>query len=144
MYTFPDSRSEGSVVYQQHQLAYFCWQTNKQLIRWGLLRYIIPLNGSLVVLSFFSIFYYGQISNLFDVYYLEKILRCQGYIKRLNFIYYNNIIIHIFDNTRILPIPLMNITHTILKIGGTELISTVGSLYIGHFLLHTSPFQPVV
>jgi hypothetical protein len=34
----------------------------------------------------------------------------------------------IFDNTRILLIPPMNITHT--KNGGTKLISTVGSLHI--------------
>jgi hypothetical protein len=30
------------------------------------------------------------------------------------------------------------------KTGGTKLISTVGSLHIGPFILHTGPFQPVV
>jgi hypothetical protein len=53
----------------------------------------------------------------------------------LDFIYYNNIILYISDNTHILPIP-----HK--KTGVAELISTVGS--IDHFLLHTSHFQPVV
>jgi hypothetical protein len=38
----------------------------------------------------------------------------------------------------------MSTTHTTLKNGDTELISTVGSLHIDPFLLHTSPFQPVV
>jgi hypothetical protein len=39
----------------------------------------------------------------------------------------------------------MNPTHTMQKKNsGTELISTVGSLHIGPFILHTSPFQPVV
>jgi hypothetical protein len=37
----------------------------------------------------------------------------------------------------------MNTTRTTLKkTGGTKLISTVGFLHIGPFILHTSPFQP--
>jgi hypothetical protein len=39
----------------------------------------------------------------------------QGYIKRLDFIYYNNIILYISDNTHILLVPPMNTTHTTLK-----------------------------
>jgi hypothetical protein len=45
----------------------------------------------------------------------KKIPNCQGYIKRLNFIYYNNIILYISDNTHVLLIPPMNITRTTLK-----------------------------
>jgi hypothetical protein len=41
----------------------------------------------------------------------KKIPRCQSYIKRLDFIYYNNI----SDNTHGPPIPPMNTTHTTLK-----------------------------
>jgi hypothetical protein len=74
----------------------------------------------------------------------KKIPRHQGYIKILHFIYYNNIILYISDNTYVLLIPPMNPTHTTLKNSGTELISTVGSLHICPFILHTSPFQPVV
>jgi hypothetical protein len=75
----------------------------------------------------------------------KKIPRWQGYIKRLDFIYYSNIILYISNNTHIQPIPPMNTTRTTLKkTGGTGLISTVGSLHIGLFLLHTSPFKPVV
>jgi hypothetical protein len=64
----------------------------------------------------------------------KKILRSQGYIKRLDFIYYNNIILYISDNTNILSIPPMNTTHTTLKkFGGTELISVTRSLRISPF-----------
>jgi hypothetical protein len=53
------------------------------------------------------------------MYFIRKKLpRCQAYVKRLDFIYYNNIILYISDNTHnthILLIPPMNITHTILK-----------------------------
>jgi hypothetical protein len=63
----------------------------------------------------------------------KKLPCCQGYIKRLNFIYYNNIIFYIFDNTHILLIPPMNTTHTTQKTGGTKLILTVKSLHIGPF-----------
>jgi hypothetical protein len=45
----------------------------------------------------------------------KKIPRCQGYIKRLHFIYYNNIILYISDNTYVLLIPPINTTHTTLK-----------------------------
>jgi hypothetical protein len=38
----------------------------------------------------------------------------------------------------------MNTTHTTQKTGGTKLISTVKSLHIGLFFLHTSHFQPMV
>jgi hypothetical protein len=39
----------------------------------------------------------------------------------------------------------MNTTHTTTrKIGSTELISTIRSLHISHFLLHTSPIKLVV
>jgi hypothetical protein len=38
-------------------------------------------------------------------------------LKRLGFIYYNNIILYIFDNTHILPIPPMNANHTTQKNG---------------------------
>jgi hypothetical protein len=30
--------------------------------------------------------------------------RCQSYIKRLDFIYYNNIIVYISDNTQVLSV----------------------------------------
>jgi hypothetical protein len=70
----------------------------------------------------------------------KKILHCQDYIKILDFIYYNNIILYISDNTRILLIP--PIPH--LKNLWCKLISTVRSLHIDLFLLHTSPFQQVV
>jgi hypothetical protein len=64
---------------------------------------------------------------------------------KVTYLIYNNIILYISDNTHILTIPPMNTTHTTLKkTGGIELISTIGSLHIGLFLLHTSPFQPVV
>jgi hypothetical protein len=45
----------------------------------------------------------------------ENFPRYQGYIKRLDFIYYNNIILYIFDNTHVLLIPPMNTTRTMLK-----------------------------
>jgi hypothetical protein len=45
----------------------------------------------------------------------KKFPRCQGYIRRLDFIYYNNIILYISDNTHILPIPPMDTTHITLK-----------------------------
>jgi hypothetical protein len=35
----------------------------------------------------------------------KKFSRCQGYVKRLDFIYYNNIILYISDNTHVPPIP---------------------------------------
>jgi hypothetical protein len=37
---------------------------------------------------------------------------CQVYIKKLDFIYYNNIILYISDNIYVLLIPSMNTTHT--------------------------------
>jgi hypothetical protein len=55
----------------------------------------------------------------------KKFPRCQGYVKRFDSIYYNNVILYISDNTPILLVPPMNITHTTLKTGGTEFISTV-------------------
>jgi hypothetical protein len=45
----------------------------------------------------------------------KKLPRCQGYIKRLDFIYYNNIILYIYDSSHVLSIPLMNTTRTTLK-----------------------------
>jgi hypothetical protein len=36
---------------------------------------------------------------IFSMYIIGKILNFQGYIKRLDFIYYNNIIFYISDNT---------------------------------------------
>jgi hypothetical protein len=76
---------------------------------------------------------------------LKKFPRRQGNIKRLDFIYYNNIILYISDNIHVPPIPPMNTIHTTLKkAGGTELILTVGSLHTGPFILHTIPFQLVV
>jgi hypothetical protein len=45
----------------------------------------------------------------------KKFPRCQIYIKRFDFIYYNNIILYISDNTHVLPIPPINITYTMLK-----------------------------
>jgi hypothetical protein len=42
----------------------------------------------------------------------ENFPRYQGYIKRPDFIYYNNIILYIFDNTHVLLIPPMNTTRT--------------------------------
>jgi hypothetical protein len=35
----------------------------------------------------------------------KKIPHHQGYIRRLDFIYYNNIILYISDNAHVLPIP---------------------------------------
>jgi hypothetical protein len=68
--------------------------------------------------------------------------------KKIDFVYYNNIILYIYDNTHILPIPPNTYEyhqyHT-KKTSGTELISTLGSLHIGlFFLLHTSRFQPMI
>jgi hypothetical protein len=63
--------------------------------------------------------------------------RCQSYLKKHDFIYYHNIILYISDNTYVLPIPPMNTTRTTKKTGGTELISTVGSLHAGHFILQS-------
>jgi hypothetical protein len=40
----------------------------------------------------------------------KKSPRCQDYIKILDFIYYNNIIFYISDNTDVLPILPMNTT----------------------------------
>jgi hypothetical protein len=75
----------------------------------------------------------------------EKFLRRQGYIKRHDFMYYNNIILYISDNTHVLPIPPMNTTRTTLKkTSGTKLISTIRSLHICPFILHTLLFQLVV
>jgi hypothetical protein len=75
----------------------------------------------------------------------KKFPHCQGYIKGLDFIHYDNVISYISDNTHVLPIPPMNTTHTTLKkTGGIELISIVRSLHICHFILHTRPFQLVV
>jgi hypothetical protein len=45
----------------------------------------------------------------------KKVPHCQGYIKRLDFIHYNNIILYIPDNTHVLLIPPMNTTHTTLE-----------------------------
>jgi hypothetical protein len=109
----------------------------------GFLRYTVPPNGSII--SFFKFFYYGKmlICSMYIIW--KKILRWQPYIKRLDFIYYNNIILYISNNTHILPIPPMSITHTTLqKIGDTELISTIRCLHIDHFLLRTSFFRRVV
>jgi hypothetical protein len=61
---------------------------------------------------FISVFYYG---NLLDVYCLEKISLLLRLHKKHDFIYYHNIILYISDNTHVLPIPVMNTTHTTLK-----------------------------
>jgi hypothetical protein len=74
----------------------------------------------------------------------RKFPHCQSYIKRLDFIYYNNIILYISDNTHVPRIPPMNTTHTTLKKPVVQKISIVGSLHIDPFISHTSPFQLVV
>jgi hypothetical protein len=56
--------------------------------------------------------------------------RCQGYIKRLNFIYYNNIILYISDNTHILPIPHMNTTTQLLASPNASITSEM--VRLGH------------
>jgi hypothetical protein len=45
----------------------------------------------------------------------KKFPRGQDYIKRLDFIYYNNFNLYISDNTHVLPIPPVNTTRTTLK-----------------------------
>jgi hypothetical protein len=108
----------------------------------GLLHYMIPPKGCII--CFFEIFTMCKMV-IFSMYIIwKKFLHCQDYIKRLDFIYYNNIILYISNNTRILLIPPMNTTHTTLKNWWCKLISTVRSLHIDLFLLHTSPFQQVV
>jgi hypothetical protein len=79
----------------------------------GLLHYMIPPNGCII--SFFQIFTMCKmvICSMYIIW--KKFLHCQDYIKRLDFIYYNNIILYISNNTRILLIPPMNTTHTTLK-----------------------------
>jgi hypothetical protein len=54
---------------------------------------------------FFQFFYYGKMVICFMYIIRKKIPRCQGYLKKLDFVYYNNIILYIFDNTHILLIP---------------------------------------
>jgi hypothetical protein len=61
----------------------------------------------------------------------KKFPRCQGYIKRLDFIYYNNIVLYIYSYH----------SYHAKKTGGTKLISTIGSLHIGPFILHTVLFN---
>jgi hypothetical protein len=54
---------------------------------------------------FFQFFTMGKMV-IYSMYIVsKKIPYCQGYIKRLNFIYYNNIILYISDNTHVLLIP---------------------------------------
>jgi hypothetical protein len=82
----------------------------------GLLRYTIPPNDSTVVLlGFFSFFTMGKTVICLMYIVWDKFPRYQGYVKRLDFIYYNNIILYIFDNTHVLLIPPMNTTRTMLK-----------------------------
>jgi hypothetical protein len=45
----------------------------------------------------------------------KKFSRRQDYIKRLDLIYYNNIILYISDNTYVLLIPPTDTTHVTLK-----------------------------
>jgi hypothetical protein len=70
-----------------------------------------------------------------------KKYHCEGYTNRLDFIYYNNIILYISDNTHILHIPLMNTTHTTLKNRCYRINLNRRML---KYRLHTSPFEPVV
>jgi hypothetical protein len=64
--------------------------------------------------------------------------------KKIDFVYYNNIILYIYDNTHILPIPPNTYEyhqyHT-KKTSGTELISTLGSLHIGLFSITYESFS---
>jgi hypothetical protein len=71
----------------------------------------------------------------------KKFPRCQGYIKRLDFIYYNNIILYISDNTYVLPIPPMNTTHTTLKKRWYKINLNRRILHIGPFILHKVLFN---
>jgi hypothetical protein len=84
----------------------------------GVLCYTIPLYPT-VVRCYYRFFQFSTMGKMVicSVYIVWKnFLRCQGYIKRLDFIYYNNIILYISDNTHVLLIPPMNITRTTLKI----------------------------
>jgi hypothetical protein len=49
------------------------------------------------------------------MYCLEKISPLPRLHKKHDFIYYHNIILYIFDNTHVLPIPPMNTTQTTQK-----------------------------
>jgi hypothetical protein len=93
-----------------------------------------------VVLSFFFQFFTMGKMVICSMYIVwKKFHRCQGYIKRFDFIYYNNIIVFISDNTHVLLISPINITHTTLKkTGGTELISTVRLTYRSFYITYES------
>jgi hypothetical protein len=76
---------------------------------------------------------------LIDIYCLEKNPAAPLYFLKY-FVSY--ISFYIFDNTLILTRPPLNIaTRQLKKSSRIELISTVGSLHVGHFLLRTSPFS---
>jgi hypothetical protein len=62
------------------------------------LRYTIPPNGRRWY-YFFQFFTMGKIIICSKYIIWKKKSRCQGCIKRLDFIYYNNIILYISDNT---------------------------------------------
>jgi hypothetical protein len=64
---------------------------------------------------FFQFFIMGKMVIFLMYIFWKKFPRCQGYIKRLDFIYYNKIILYISDKTHVPPIPHMNTTHTTLK-----------------------------
>jgi hypothetical protein len=88
----------------------------------------------------------GKMAIYSNVYYLEENSLLSRLIKRLDFIYYNNIIFYISDNMHTLIIPPMNITRTTLRNRWYRInLNCQIFLYIHIlFLLHTSPFQPVV
>jgi hypothetical protein len=96
--------------------------------------------------TIFPVFYYWYKMVTFLTIYYSKIhppthSAETHQIRIFYFLHYNNISFYIFDNSFILPIRPMNTTVLQLKTDSIELISTVGSLPIGHYLVHMSHFS---
>jgi hypothetical protein len=87
-----------------------------------------------VVRSYYRFFFMGKMVIWFI---LSKIFHIFHFL-------YRTIPFYIFDNTLIIPIRSLNTTVWQLKNSHIESISTVRSLHISPFLLHTSHFQPAV
>jgi hypothetical protein len=101
-------------------------------------------NGCTVVLPIFPM---GKII-IYRYILFEKISHCPLKLSKIFHIFnflYTTIAFYIFDNTPILLIrPYTTFEYhctTTKKTSHIELISTVGSLHIGPFLLHTSSFS---
>jgi hypothetical protein len=88
---------------------------------------------------------YGRIIGFFGCFSMGKMVICRLILSKtfhiFHFLYYNNTILHFRQYPYTTHTTIEYYHTTAEKTSHMELISTIGSLHISLFLLHTSPFS---